>query len=423
MADPLSILRQYNVNKKEIITKGDDIIFGELSWPKIVNTNYLEYGSGKDGAPKYYYTLECLLFLLKHVKLAHPTYVRKAAAENIPMVRRPDRKELLAYLNGETSTATAIDKSAPLEIPTQVKRAVEDTSDSTAKKPRYDDSDVQKIKEQLALRFDAPKKSSIVSNTDRLAFWTSTWTLTFPKTDGCFTLTYKMQMVFWRIIRGDGVFVGYDKDFMNVEEAVTFLHSLSNDEDATTIDITLESLGDGAESDGDIPSEDIVDVHENIMLLGPKLLDKPPHIELTNRNTCAEPCWSMSSPIGLQSQQELPEPTSHTRKIMKTPKKHLKKIHEWKKCVLEQSNNENQSLVDDHQPTILYKWADEGLTPIDIFKYMWNDEVMELMREETNRYHQQKFGKELSSFRQCRLDVHVNAVMIGQQTLIRYLSN
>lgn len=41
-------------------------------------------------------------------------------AENIPVVRRPDRKELLAYLNGETSTATAIDKSAPLEIPTQV---------------------------------------------------------------------------------------------------------------------------------------------------------------------------------------------------------------------------------------------------------------------------------------------------------------
>ena len=44
-------------------------------------------------------------------------------AENIPVVRRPDRKELLAYLNGETSTATAIDKSAPLEIPTQVSEA------------------------------------------------------------------------------------------------------------------------------------------------------------------------------------------------------------------------------------------------------------------------------------------------------------
>ena len=45
-----------------------------------------------------------------------------AATENIPVVRRPDTKELLSYLNGETSTAAAIDKSAPLEIPTQVCR-------------------------------------------------------------------------------------------------------------------------------------------------------------------------------------------------------------------------------------------------------------------------------------------------------------
>lgn len=35
-------------------------------------------------------------------------------------MRRPDRKELLAYLNGETATSTSIDKSAPLEIPRQV---------------------------------------------------------------------------------------------------------------------------------------------------------------------------------------------------------------------------------------------------------------------------------------------------------------
>ncbi|XP_076056090.1 cell division cycle 73 hyrax isoform X1 [Oratosquilla oratoria] len=167
MADPLSLLRQYNVNKKEINTKGDNIIFGEFSWPKTVKTNYLVYGSGKDGAPKEYYTLECLLFLLKHVSLTHPGYVRKAAAENIPVVRRPDRKELLAYLNGETSTAAAIDKSAPLEIPTQVKRTIEDASDSAAKKLRFDDSAAQKLKAQLALRFDAPKKTSIVSNIDR----------------------------------------------------------------------------------------------------------------------------------------------------------------------------------------------------------------------------------------------------------------
>lgn len=52
--------------------------------------------------------------------MTHPVYVRQAAVENIPVVRRPDRKELLAYLNGETASCAAIDKSAPLEIPTQV---------------------------------------------------------------------------------------------------------------------------------------------------------------------------------------------------------------------------------------------------------------------------------------------------------------
>jgi len=35
--------------------------------------------SGKDGSAKEYYTLECLLFLLKNVGLTHPVYVRKAA--------------------------------------------------------------------------------------------------------------------------------------------------------------------------------------------------------------------------------------------------------------------------------------------------------------------------------------------------------
>lgn len=64
--------------------------------------------------------MECLLFILKNTNLTHPVYVRQAAGENIPVVRRPDRKELLAYLNGDTLTCSAIDKSAPLELPTQV---------------------------------------------------------------------------------------------------------------------------------------------------------------------------------------------------------------------------------------------------------------------------------------------------------------
>uniref|UniRef100_A0A3Q3RJE9 Parafibromin n=1 Tax=Mastacembelus armatus TaxID=205130 RepID=A0A3Q3RJE9_9TELE len=116
MADVLSVLRQYNIQKKEIVAKGDEVIFGEFSWPKNVKTNYIIWGTGKEGQPKEYYTLDSILFLLNNVHLPHPSYVRRAATENIPVVRRPDRKGLLSYLNGESSTSTSIDRSAPIEI-------------------------------------------------------------------------------------------------------------------------------------------------------------------------------------------------------------------------------------------------------------------------------------------------------------------
>ncbi|XP_037944568.1 parafibromin [Teleopsis dalmanni] len=166
MADPLSLLRQYNINKKDIIERDNQIIFGEFSWPKNVKTNYLKYGSGKKGAPREYYTLECLLYLLKNVTLQHSVYVRQCAAEDIPAVNRPDRKELLAYLNGETQTCASIDKSAPLEIPTQVKRPAEGesaTSENVAKKARFEELQVQKVREQLAARWDVNKKETTVN--------------------------------------------------------------------------------------------------------------------------------------------------------------------------------------------------------------------------------------------------------------------
>lgn len=126
MADALSLLREYSIAKKKIEERDGHIIFGEFSYPKNIKTNYVIWGTGKDGTLKEYYTLDSILFLLKNIKLSHPLYVRHAAAEEIPVVRRPDRKDLLSYLNGEILASSNIDKSAPLEItmqrPTKVKR-------------------------------------------------------------------------------------------------------------------------------------------------------------------------------------------------------------------------------------------------------------------------------------------------------------
>jgi len=152
MADPLSLLRQFNMQRKTIVERDNHIIFGEFSWPKTVKTNYVIWGTGKDGTAKDYYTLECLLYLLKNITLQHPVYVRQAASEDIPIVRRPDRKDLLGYLKGELNTGASIDKSAPLEMPTQVKRGAEDSAESAPKRPR-DESANEKIKHQLAMKY------------------------------------------------------------------------------------------------------------------------------------------------------------------------------------------------------------------------------------------------------------------------------
>ncbi|TPP58070.1 Parafibromin, partial [Fasciola gigantica] len=72
--------------------------------------------SGRDGAPKDYYTLESVVYLLRNIDLQHVQYVRQAANAKVPAVLLPDRKDLLAYLTGEANTAPSIDRAAPVDI-------------------------------------------------------------------------------------------------------------------------------------------------------------------------------------------------------------------------------------------------------------------------------------------------------------------
>ncbi|XP_042898249.1 parafibromin isoform X1 [Parasteatoda tepidariorum] len=136
MSNPLNVLREYNFFKKPIIERNNQVIFGANSWPKTTQNNYLVCGSGKDGTQKKYYTLECLLYFIKNASLSHPKYVEQAAAENIPAVRRPDRKKLLAYLKGDSSTmSSSIDKNGPIKDITIVydKEAEIETNELRAK--------------------------------------------------------------------------------------------------------------------------------------------------------------------------------------------------------------------------------------------------------------------------------------------------
>lgn len=188
------------------------------------------------------------------------------------------------------------------------------------------------------------------------------------------------------------------RSIKNVEEAVEYLYSLPDEENATGIDIALEPPDDGGESDADDPSEDAVDVgEENVNLLGVKLLAKPPHIELTNRNSRLEPSSSWSMPVIVPEDSQDTSCTQGDEKVQppKKKKKNEKPRYTWKKCTTEECNDIELSWKNTHHPSVLKKWSDEGMTPVDIFNVFWNDEIMEMIRRETNRYHHVRFGKEL----------------------------
>ena len=44
MADVLSLVRQYNIEKKDVAERDDQVIFGDFAWPKTARTNYLKWG-------------------------------------------------------------------------------------------------------------------------------------------------------------------------------------------------------------------------------------------------------------------------------------------------------------------------------------------------------------------------------------------
>lgn len=119
MSDALSLLRNFVKNRKEFFEEDDKIVFGDVAYPKNVKTNFLIYGTGKDDRPKDYYTLECLVYLVKNRDIQHPLYVKNAGTRNISVVLRPDRRELLSYLSGELEVCASVDKNAPFEIAMQ----------------------------------------------------------------------------------------------------------------------------------------------------------------------------------------------------------------------------------------------------------------------------------------------------------------
>lgn len=187
MADPLSQLRQFYVNNREIKKHNGYIIFGDHGWPKDVNTNYRVYSTDDDRSRREYYTLECLHYFLENMHVAHGHYIRQGSNNNIPVVRRPDRKNLLSYLRGEIQTTPEIDRNAP--IPATLRLPVSEiyklsgasydpqpgtSSQSSAhndaskagdqiEKRTHDDSEIEKARKEFASKLNEPSTKRLAA--------------------------------------------------------------------------------------------------------------------------------------------------------------------------------------------------------------------------------------------------------------------
>lgn len=121
-------------------------------------------------------------------------------------------------------------------------------------------------------------------------------------------------------------------------------------------------------------------------------------IELTNRNSRLEPSslWTLPVIIPEDPQHTTPKQTEGRTQPPKKKQKKNKPTYRWEKYNTKDCNGTVVSVQETHNPSVLNRWSDEGLTPVDIFKVFWDDAMMEVIRTETNRYHQVKFGKDLS---------------------------
>ncbi|KAH0455315.1 hypothetical protein IEQ34_015347 [Dendrobium chrysotoxum] len=103
--DPLSALKDFTIRGElDNITRIDDEFrfAGDYSFPCTIETAF----RSKQGN---LYTLEALLFFIRHHHVKHSEYIQSARLHRIPAVTLPDRKPLLDYLQGRIASYESIE--------------------------------------------------------------------------------------------------------------------------------------------------------------------------------------------------------------------------------------------------------------------------------------------------------------------------
>lgn len=106
--DPLQLLREYTMARRPVVMEGDNLVFGEIRLPRSTET---AFRSLKGQGP--HYTLDACWFLLQHEDTKFPEYLVECSKHRFPKVSLVDKKELIAYLTGRSSSSPHISIIAP----------------------------------------------------------------------------------------------------------------------------------------------------------------------------------------------------------------------------------------------------------------------------------------------------------------------
>uniref|UniRef100_A0A1I8B737 Parafibromin n=1 Tax=Meloidogyne hapla TaxID=6305 RepID=A0A1I8B737_MELHA len=96
MADPLTLLQEYAMNKREFRENGKlYYVFGDIAYPHDAKTNLGVYNKQDE-----FYSIESILLFWNMRDLQHTAYVRDVSGRGIASITRVQRRDLLDFLTG-----------------------------------------------------------------------------------------------------------------------------------------------------------------------------------------------------------------------------------------------------------------------------------------------------------------------------------
>jgi hypothetical protein len=147
MADPLALLQEYAMNKREFREVKHNgrlyFVFGDVAYPHDAKTNLSVYNKQDE-----YYSIESILLFWKMRDLQHTAYVRDVSGRGIASITRVQRRDLLDFLTGGALPKEA-NMLAPVPPHIPASHLQEDETQQNAlrpyepekKKPRIDHHD------------------------------------------------------------------------------------------------------------------------------------------------------------------------------------------------------------------------------------------------------------------------------------------